>query len=111
MVMVVVVINLTIALILLVVAWQLRLLKVRLARIANTLIALERSTHAVLWGAPNTIFVSQQGVYRLGQGNEPLQLQLQRIRQVLSLLVVGRQAWQRLNPSPSRMIPPLTKYR
>lgn len=99
MVMVVVVINLTIALILLVVAWQLRLLKVRLARIANTLIALERSTHAVLWGAPNTIFVSQQGVYRLGQGNEPLQLQLQQVRQVLSLFAIGQQAWQRLRPA------------
>ncbi len=99
MVTVVVVINLAIALMLLYVAWRLRLLRQRLARVANTLSAIERSTHAVLWGAPNSIFLGQAGIYRLRQGNEPLQLQLQQVRQVLSLLVLGRQAWQRLRPS------------
>jgi hypothetical protein len=99
MVTVVVVINLAIALILLYLAWQLRQIRQRLARLAITLIAIERSTHAVLWGAPNTIFVSQAGINQLRQGNEPLQLQLQQVRQVLSLLVVGRQAWQRFRPA------------
>ena len=101
MVTVVVVINLAIALMLLYVAWRLRLLSQRLARVANTLIAIERSTHAVLWRAPNAIFVSQAGIHQLRQGNEPLQLQLQQVRQVVSLLVLGRQAWQRLRPSTS----------
>lgn len=112
MVMVVVVINLTIALMLLFVAWRLRLLRRRLAQIANTLVAIERSTHAALWGAPNSIFLAQVGIDRLIEGNEPLQLQLQRVRQVLSLFVVGRQAWQRFyRPSPLLAKPPLTKYR
>lgn len=110
MVTVVVVINLAIALMLLYVAWRLRLLRQRLTRVANTLIAIERSTHAVLWRAPNTIFVSQAGINRLLQGNEPLQLQLQQVRQVLALLVFGRQAWQRLRPS-TLLRQPLTKYR
>lgn len=112
MVMVVVVINLTIALMLLFVAWRVRLLRLRLAQIVNTLVAIERSTHAALWGAPNSIFLAQVGIDRLTEGNEPLQLQLQRVRQILSVLVVGRQAWQRFSrPSPLLAKPPLTKYR
>lgn len=111
MVTVVVIINLAIALILLYLAWQLRQIRQRLARLTITLIAIERSTHAVLWGAPNTIFVGQVGINRLRRGNEPLQLQLQQVRQVLSLLVVGRQTWQRFRPSTLLRSQPLTKYR
>lgn len=99
MVTVVVVINLAIALLLLYLAWQLRKIRQRLARVAITLIALERSTHAVLSNAPYKILVSQAAINRLRQGNEPLQLQLQQVRQVLSLFAIGQQAWQRLRPA------------
>lgn len=95
MVTIVVVINTLIALILFYVAWRVRQLRWQLMRIADTLIAVERSTHAVLHGAPNAIYRGQQGIHKLGQGNEPLQLQIQRVRQVLSLLGLGQQLWRR----------------
>ena len=111
MVTVVVLINLAIALILLYLAWQLRQIRQRLAQLAITLIALERSTHAALWGAPNTIFVGQVGINRLRRGNEPLQLQLQQVRQVLSLVVFGQQAWKRFSRRTPLLKQPLAKYR
>jgi hypothetical protein len=111
MVTIVVVINLAIALILLYVAWQVWQIRQRLARIADTLIAAERSTHKVLRGAPDAISIGQQSIHQLRQGKEPLQLQLQRVRQVLSLLVLGQQAWQRFSRSSPLLKKPLTKYR
>ncbi len=111
MVMVVVVINLAIAVILLYLAWQLWQLRQRLANVANTLIAAERSTHAVLRGAPESISLGQQGIYRLRQGNKPLQLQLQQVRQVLSLVVFGQQAWRRFSRRKPLLKQPLAKYR
>lgn len=111
MVTVVVVINLAIALILLFLAWQFRQLRQRLANVADTLIAVERSTDAVLHGAPAVISLGQQGIHQLRQGNEPLQLQLQRVRQILSLLVLGRQAWTRFSRRTPLLKRPLAKYR
>lgn len=95
MVTIVVVINTLIALILFYVAWRVYQLRLRLARIADTLIAVERSSHAVLHAAPNAISRGQLGIDKLRQGNEPLQLKLLRVRQVLSLLGVGQQLWWR----------------
>lgn len=95
MVTIVVVINTLIAMMLLYVAWRVRLLRRRLKRIADTLIAAERSTHAVLHPAPNAIYRGQQGIHKLRQGKEPLQLKIQRVRQVLSLLGLGQQLWRR----------------
>ena len=111
MVTVVVVINLAIALILLFLAWQFWQLRQRLANVADTLIAVERSTHEVLRGAPASISLGQQGIHRLRQGNKPLQLQLQQVRQVISLLIFGRQIWQRFSRPSSTLKQPLTKYK
>lgn len=110
MVTLVVVINLAIALILLFLARQFWQLRQRLANVANILIAVERSTNEVLRSAPVVISIGQQGIYQLRQGNEPLQLQLQRVRLLLSFLVLGRQAWTRF----SRRMPlkqPSSRYR
>lgn len=111
MVTLVVVINLAIALILLYVAWRVWLIRLKLAQVANTLIRVERSTHQVLGGAPDAISITQQNIHRLQQGNEPLQLQLQRVRQVLSLLVFGRQVAQRFSRSSPLLKQPFTKSR
>lgn len=111
MVTVVVVINLAIALILLFLAWQFWQLRQRLAIVADTLIAVERSTHEVLRGAPASISLGQQGIHRLRQGNKPLQLQLQQVRQVLSLVVFGQQAWKRFSRRTPLLKQPLAKYR
>ena len=111
MVTVVVVINLAIALILFYLAWQLWQLRQRLANVANSLIAAERSTHAVLRGAPASISLGQQGIHRLRQGNKPLQLQLQQVRQVLSLVALGQQSWRRFYRRTPLVKQPLAKYR
>jgi hypothetical protein len=95
MVTVVVVINVFISLILLYVAWRVQRLKTRLTRIANIFIAAERSTHAVLPGAPQAFYTSQQNVHNLRQKDQPPQLQIQRLRQILSLVTLGQQVWRR----------------
>lgn len=95
MVTIVVIFNLIIAAILLYVARRVLLIRQKLRRINNKLIAIERSTQVALSITPNAIYQGQMGIYQLKQGNEPLQLQIQRMKQVLSLLVIGQQTWQR----------------
>ncbi|MBW4665414.1 MAG: hypothetical protein KME01_14640 [Chroococcus sp. CMT-3BRIN-NPC107] len=97
MVITIIVFNVLIASILLYVARRVWLLRRKLQRINNTLIALNRSTQSALAGTPNAIYKGQMGIYQLKQRNEPLQIQIQRVRQVLSLLSVGQQAWQRFS--------------
>ncbi len=97
MVVTIVIINVSIALILLYVARRVWLLRQKLQRINNTLIAINRSAGAALTGTPNAIYQGQMGIYQLKQRNEPLQIQIQRVRQVLSLLSVGQQAWLRFS--------------
>lgn len=95
MVVTIVIINVLIASILLYVARRIWLLRQRIQRINNTLIAVNRSAGAALAGIPNAIYQGQMGIYQLKQRNEPLQVQIQRVKQVLSLLSIGQQAWQR----------------
>lgn len=95
MVTIVVIFNLIIAAILLYVARRVWLIRLKLRRINNKLIAIERGIQVALSSTPNAIYRGQMGIYQLKQGNEPLQLQIQRMRQVLSLLTIGQQTWQR----------------
>ena len=111
MVTVVVVINFAIALLLLCIAYIICQVRQRVARITNILIAVERDTHAVLGGAPTAISFGQVSIRQLRQGNKPLQLQLQQVRQVISLLIFGRQIWQRFSRPSSTLKQPLTKYK
>lgn len=97
MVVTIIIINVLIALSLLYTARRLWLLRRRFQRLNNILIAVNRSAGAALAGTPNAIYKGQRGFYQLKQRNEPLQVQLQRVRQVLSLLSVGQQAWQRFS--------------
>ncbi len=97
MVETIIVINLLIASILLFVARRIWLLRPRLQRLNNTLTSVNRRTQAALAGTPNAIYKGQMGIYQLKQRNEPLQIKIQRVRQVLSLLSIGQQAWQRFS--------------
>ena len=91
----IVIINTLIALILLYVAWQIQKLQGRLARIADKLSAYELSTHAALRGVPAAISKGRQGIQKLRRGNQPPDVKLQRVQQVLTLLGLGQQVWQR----------------
>ena len=97
MVVTIVIINVVIASILLYVARRLWLLRQRFQRLNNKLIAINRSAGAALAGTPNAIYKGRMGLSQLKQRNEPLQVQILRVRQVLSLLSVGQQAWQRFS--------------
>jgi len=95
MVILVVVINTLISLILLYTAWRVWQLKQQLAHIADKLTAYKSCTHTVLDQAPENIYLSQQNIYNLRQKNQALQTQIQQVQQILSLLLLGRQIWQR----------------
>ncbi|MBD2519377.1 hypothetical protein H6G93_31320 [Nostoc sp. FACHB-973] len=95
MVILVVIINTLISLILLYVAWQVWQLKQRLASVADRLTAYEICTQATLHKAPENIYLSQQNIYNLRQRNQALQIQIQQVQQIISLILVGRQIWQR----------------
>ncbi|MBW4685175.1 MAG: hypothetical protein KME40_08750 [Komarekiella atlantica HA4396-MV6] len=98
MVIVVVVINTLISLMLLYAAWRIWQLKQQLAYIADRLIDYERCSHAALYKAPENISLSQQNIHNLRQGNQGLRVQIQQVRQIVSLLFLGRQAWRRNFP-------------
>lgn len=95
MVMLVVVINTLISLILLYAAWRVWKLKHLLAFVANRLTAYERATHGALKNAPENIYTSQQAIYNLRQSNLGVQMQIQQVRQIISLLLLGQQTWRR----------------
>ncbi|MBW4645664.1 MAG: hypothetical protein KME23_22200 [Goleter apudmare HA4340-LM2] len=95
MVTVVVIINTLISLILLYVAWRVWKLKQRLGRIADRLTAYERRSYAILYPAPDKIHTSEQKIHNLRQKNQALQVQLQQVRQIISLLLLGQQIWRR----------------
>ncbi|MGI8500634.1 MAG: hypothetical protein ACR2LR_05780 [Hassallia sp.] len=95
MVLLVVIINTLISLILLYIARRVWKFKQRLAKITNRLTAAERWTHAVLDKAPSNISRRQQNIHNLRQGNQSIQLQIEQVRQIFSLLLVGQQIQRR----------------
>jgi hypothetical protein len=95
MMIIVVAINTLLSLVLFYVAWRVWKLKRKLKNITNTLIAAERSTHAVLYRAPNAIYVGQQSINNLRLRNQGLESQIQQIRQIFSLIAFGQQVWRR----------------
>ncbi|MFQ4142138.1 hypothetical protein [Chlorogloeopsis sp. ULAP02] len=95
MVQIVVVINMLISAILLYIAWRVWRLRLRCTRITNWFILAERRSHAVLRNAPEAIYISQYQIQNLRQTNQVLEIQLQQLRQIVSLLVVGQRIWRR----------------
>ncbi|MEH2303522.1 MAG: hypothetical protein V7K88_32280 [Nostoc sp.] len=95
MVILVILVNTLISLILFYVAWRVWQLKQQLAYIADRLTVYESCTHAALNKAPENIYLSQENIYNLRQKNQALQMQIQQVRQIISLLLLGRQIWER----------------
>jgi hypothetical protein len=95
MVTIVVLINTMISLLLLYVAWRIWQLRRWLANIANIFIAADRSSYAVLHEAPKAIYKRQENIYKTRLLNQTLQLQIQQLRQIFGLLLLGQQLWRR----------------
>jgi|GEM_PF-910675 len=93
MLTIVVIINVSISLLCLYIAWQLKKWGRKLGAVANSVTAAERSTYRVLHNAPKSIYKGQAGIkglrgryQKLGEVYQQLEFQLQQIRQVLLLL-------------------------
>ena len=86
MLQVVVILNVLISLLCIYVAWQVWNLRRTLAAAAVVLSDVERNTYAVLHGAPNAISQGQLGVHGLRERYQQLEVQLQKLQQVLILL-------------------------
>ena len=99
-------INVLLAMLCLVVAWQVWKLRCVLGQVADTLIAVEESTHHVLYDAPDVIASGQQGIQQVRVRLSHLETQLHRAHQVLSLLGIGRRVWrqQRQSAVPRRQL-------
>jgi hypothetical protein len=95
MVELVIVVNILISLMLLYAAWRLWRLRKLLTKAANALLAAERSTNAVLSVAPNFISARQRSISNLRLRNQLLEMQIQQIRQLLSLLLFTYQLYSR----------------
>ncbi|MFN6483365.1 MULTISPECIES: hypothetical protein [unclassified Nostoc] len=98
MIILVILVNTLISLVLLYVAWRVWQLKQQLAYIADKLTTYESCTHTALNKAPENIYLSQQNIYNLRQRNQALQIQIQQVQQIISLILLGRQIWQRYFP-------------
>lgn len=93
MLMVVVIINVSISLLCLYIAWQLKKWSRKFGAVADSVAAAERSTYKVLHNAPQSIYKGQVGVnglrgryQQLGELHQQLEFQLRQIRQVFLLL-------------------------
>lgn len=95
MIIIVVVINTLISLMLLYLAWVLWQLKQKIAFVGDRLTDYERCSYELLYKAPENLYLAQTGVQQLRQGNQTLQLQLQQLRQIVSILLLGQRTWRR----------------
>ena len=100
MVTVVVVLNVLISLLCLYAARKVWTLRRVLAASVDAVSLAERNTYAVLHGAPNAISNGQVGVQGLRERYQQLELQLQKVQQVLTLLVLIQRIW----PSALRIV-------
>ena len=94
MVTVVIGINLLIAALCLIAAWQVWKLQKILARAADALTIAERRTYAVLAGAPKAIAQGQVGTNRLREQYHHLELQLLKAQKILALTGMSRFVWE-----------------
>lgn len=95
MLTVVIVLNVLISLLCLYVTWRVWNLRRALAAVADILTAAERSTQSVLQGAPQAIERGQLGTSALRERYRQLELQWQRVQQVLTLLSLLQGVWRR----------------
>ncbi len=96
MVTIVVVINIFISLIFFYSAWQLYNLRQKLARLSKFLTNCDRNSYALLHRRAEAIYLAKQNFSNLRQDNQSLQVKLRLVKQILALIVFGRQIlWNR----------------
>ncbi len=76
------------------VAWKVWQLRRVLVKVTTALDRAERSTHRVLYGAPDAIRRGELGIHQLRQRYRQLEPQLAQAQQALSILSLGRFVWQ-----------------
>lgn len=94
MILVVVVFNVLISLLCLYVAWQVWNLRRVLGTAADAINIAERNTYAVLHDAPRAISQGQIGTRALRERYQELEVQLQRVEQVLVILGFVQRVWR-----------------
>ena len=87
-------INVILAMLCLVVAWQVWQLRQVLGQVADTLMAVADSTHNVLYDAPEALASGHQGIQQVRDRLSQLDVQLHRALQVLSVLRRGHSRWR-----------------
>jgi len=93
MLTVVVVLNVLISLLCLYVAWQVWNLRRVISSTTDAVLLAERNTYKVLHGAPEAISQGQEGIGGARDSYQQLELQLQKIQQVLTLLSLVQRVW------------------
>lgn len=104
----VLIMNASIALLGFYLAWHLWRFRQILARVADILLAVDRSTDQVLHSAPQAILTGQLGTRQLDYRYKLLEFYLQRVQKILALVNGGRRIWQRLG---ARRISPIRQSR
>lgn len=94
MVTVVIFINLGLALVLLYVARQIWQLRLKLARVADNLLAYKRVTRAALQRTPDAIAAGRRAIRQTQQRDTPADVKQLRIKQFFNLLTLVLQIWQ-----------------
>ncbi|MEA5597955.1 hypothetical protein [Rivularia sp. UHCC 0363] len=96
MVTIIVVINILISLILFFCTWQLCKIRPKLVRLTAFFTNCDRNSYALLHRRPEAIYLGIQNLNNLRQSNQSLQVKLRQIKQILALIVFGRQIlWNR----------------
>lgn len=93
MLTVVVVLNVLISLLCLYVAWQVWNLRRVLGATADAVLVAERNTHKIFYGAPEAISQGQVAIGGVIDSYQQLELQLQKVQQVLTLLSLVQKVW------------------
>ncbi|MDP8962876.1 MAG: hypothetical protein M3O33_02595 [Cyanobacteriota bacterium] len=111
MLTVVVVLNVLISLLCLYVAWQVWNLRRVLAATTDAVLLAERNTYKLLHGAPEAISQGQVGVSGARESYQQLELQIQKVQQVLMLLSLVQRVWLSTTRSPSKRLRRLQRAR
>jgi hypothetical protein len=104
MLTVVVVLNVLISLLCLYVAWQVWNLRRALAATTDAVLLAERNTYNLLHNAPQAISQGQVGVQGARESYQQLELQLQKVQQVLTLLSLVQRVWRSTPRSQSKRL-------
>ncbi|MBE9227197.1 hypothetical protein IQ264_17355 [Phormidium sp. LEGE 05292] len=113
MIAIVVTINILIALFNFYLAWRIWQIRRSIAGATRAILAADRNTYNVLHNAPKTIIIGQKGTKSLREQYQKLEIQLEKLGQVLGILNFTQQFWQkraRQNRQLKKLKKSLSKY-